>query len=110
MAEQTHWTAIKFHGHLIKELQKELSYSTLLRYLHENDLSLVFPRNTSIKRDEEKRRNFLDEIKVAFSDKNNEIWFQDESGFEGDPRPNRVWVKKEQNLNYPIPVTTCDFK
>jgi transposase len=94
MSGQSHWTAVKFHGYLVQELQKELGYSTLLRYLHENRLSLVVPRSTSIKRDEEKRRNFLDDIKAVFANTENELWFQDESGFEGDPRPNRVWVKK----------------
>ena len=40
-AGETHWTALKFHGYLKTEYREELSYSTLLRYLHENVLEAV---------------------------------------------------------------------
>ena len=40
MSGETHWTGLKFHGHLKKEYQEELGYSTLLRYLSENDIEL----------------------------------------------------------------------
>ena len=36
--------ALKFHGCLREEYREELSYSTLLRYLHENELAPRYPR------------------------------------------------------------------
>jgi transposase len=37
LAEQLHWTAVKFHGYLRQELQHEIGYRTVVRWLHDNN-------------------------------------------------------------------------
>lgn len=88
------FTAVKFHLHLREKHNEELCYQTLLNYLHENNLSLVVPRPRVIdKQDEEKRKDFIFRISELARIKK-EIWFCDEVGFEGDPRPRARWVKR----------------
>lgn len=89
-----YWTAIEFHGHLTSELGEKLGYSTLLRYLRENRLVLNYPRRFPARCDDSKRAEFLEKIKVLASDPENILYFCDECGIEGDPRPRRIWVKK----------------
>jgi transposase len=43
-AGQAHWTAKKFHGYLRTELDHELSYSTVLRWLHQQGFRLKVPQ------------------------------------------------------------------
>jgi len=93
LAGEDSFTAIKFHSFLKENCKEDLCYQTLLNYYHENKLSLVIPRpNVIDKQDEEKRKAFIDTIKLLAEDKK-EIWFSDEVGFEGDPRPRARWVK-----------------
>ena len=65
-----------------------------MRYLHENDIALRYPRRWPERQNEEDRGRFLEELKVLVGEPKNSIWFGDEAGFEGDPRPRRVWVTK----------------
>lgn len=91
---EDNFTAIKFHNYLRTEHKEELCYQTLLNYFHENNLSLVIPRPRALgKQDTESRANFLEKLKLAINNRE-EIWFSDEVGFEGDPRPRSRWVKK----------------
>ena len=46
------------------------------------------------RQDEEKRQLFLSQLQELYKDPDVDIWFQDESGFEGDPRPRCRWDKK----------------
>ena len=39
-----HWTDVKVHGWLQQLFQIELSYSTVVRYLHDQNLHLRVPR------------------------------------------------------------------
>ena len=100
-AGESHWTALKFHGYLKEQCREELGYSTLLRYLEENELALRYPRRWPERQDEEKRREFLKKLHTFSVDRRNSIWFCDEAGFEGDPRPRRVWVKKGSKPKVP---------
>jgi transposase len=93
-AEQTHWTAKKFHGYLRDELKEEVGYSTLVRWLHDNNFRLKVPRPWPDRQDEEERRAFIERIKSLLSDSDIELWYADETGIEGDPRPRRRWAKK----------------
>lgn len=73
--------------------EEELCYQTLLNYYHEQNLSLIVPRpNVLDKQDDDKREAFIETIKKLAENKK-EIWFSDEVGFEGDPRPRARWVK-----------------
>ena len=91
---ETHFTGVKLHGHLVKEFKEALSYRTVLNYMHEHDLTRVVPRPWPDRQDPEKREQYLKEIEVLKQDESVELWFADETGIEGDPRPRKVWVKK----------------
>jgi len=93
-AGQQHWTGAKFHGHLNNELQLEVGYSTVIRFLHEQNFALKVPQPWPDRQDEELRRAFRQHILQLLRDEQIELWFADESGFEGDPRPRRRWARK----------------
>jgi transposase len=90
---ETHWTARKFHGYLRDELKHEVGYSTVVRWLHENNFRLKVPRPWPHEQDEEKREAFVEELKDWLNDPDTDIWYLDETGIEGDPRPRRRWEK-----------------
>lgn len=93
LAGEDSFTAIKFHNFLKDDHKEELCYQTLLNYYHENKLSLVIPRpQVTDKQDAERRQDFLRTI-THLAEAKKEIWFSDEVGFEGDPRPRARWVK-----------------
>ena len=46
------------------------------------------------KQDEQLREAFLQKLEQLFKRPDVDIWFADESGFEGDPRPRKRWDKK----------------
>jgi transposase len=92
-AAQVHWTGVKLHGYLKEQLQIQLGYSTTVRWLHELDFHLRVPRPWPERQNEEQRKKFLEELEVLTKDSTVELWFGDESGVEGDPRPRRRWVQ-----------------
>lgn len=100
-AGESHWTGVKLHGHLTKELCHELGYSTTMRYLHENDFALRYPRTMPAGQDQEKRLSFLSDLRNLLKKRGIQLWFGDESGFEADPRPRRIWVKKGSKPTIP---------
>jgi transposase len=91
-AGQVHWTGVKLHGHLKEKLAIELGYRTTLRWLHELDFNLRVPRPWPERQDPQQREAFQEKLRdwAAQADQF-ELWFQDESGVEGDPRPRRRW-------------------
>lgn len=93
-AGEVHWTGVKLHGYLVKELAHQLCYRTVLNYLHEHDFARLVPRLWPARQDQEERAQFLVELKALKEDPSVELWFGDETGIEGDPRPRKVWVKK----------------
>ena len=98
---QTHWTAKKFHGYISEQLEHEVGYSTVVRWLHENNFKLKVPQSWPEQQDEVKRQAFLEQLKTYMNDTQIEIWYLDESGFEGDPRPRRRWAKKGDKIRIP---------
>lgn len=93
LAGQTHWTAVKLHGWIKEHLQAQLGYSTTVRYLHEQDYKLKVPRPWPLHQDAEQREAFCEKLCAWQQDEYTDVWFCDESGFEGDPRPRRTWTK-----------------
>lgn len=93
-AGEVHWTGVKFHGYLREELGQEVSYSTVIRLFHREGYALKVPQPWPDRQDEEARKAFVAGLKVWMADNGIELWFCDESGFEGDPRPRRRWAKK----------------
>ena len=93
-AGQAHWTGKKFHGYLRHELQHEVGYSTVLRWLHENDYRLKVPQPWPDRQDEAARQAFVEQVGQWLRDERLERWYLDEMGVEGDPRPRRRWAQK----------------
>jgi len=92
-AGQVHWTGVKLHGFLQEQLQMQLGYSTTVRWLHELNYHLRVPQPWPERQNEEERKAFLEELRLLSADPSVELWFSDECGVEGDPRPRRRWVQ-----------------
>lgn len=89
-----HWTAKKFHGYLREELGHEIGYRTVVRWMHEEGFRLKVPQPWPSRQDEVLRQSFVESLKSWLADENIELWFGDEMGVEGDPRPRRRWALK----------------
>ena len=92
-AGQVHWTGVKVHGYLKEQLSLELGYRTTIRWLHELNFNLRVPRPWPERQNEQERKAFLEQWQSLAADPNVELWFSDETGVEGDPRPRRRWVQ-----------------
>jgi transposase len=93
-AERTFWTAKAFHGYIGEAYQIECSYETVVRFFHKQGYALKTPQPWPDKQDEQLREVFLQELKQLLEQPGVDVWFADESGFEGDPRPRKRWDKK----------------
>jgi putative transposase len=100
-AGQVHWTGVKLHGYLKEQLQIDLGYSTALRWLHELDFHLRVPQPWPERQNQADRKNFLEQLHALCADENIELWFGDECGVEGDPRPRRRWVQPGKRRTVP---------
>jgi transposase len=96
-----HWTGVKLHGYLKEQLCIDLGYRTAVRWLHELDFHLRFPRPWPERQDEQKRETFLKQLRAWKEDPAIKLWFCDECGVEGDPRPRRRWVQPGQPRTVP---------
>ena len=94
----THWTGVKLHGYLRDTLQIEVGYSTVIRFLQEQKFRLKIPRPWPDRQDEQARKAFCQHLATLVEDPQVELWFGDESGFEGDPRPRRRWAQKGEKI------------
>ena len=92
-AGHTHWTGKKFHGYLTQNLVEKLGYSTLMRFLGEQDYRLKVPQPWPDRQDEPEREAYIEQLGHFLTDASIDLWFADESGFEGDPRPRRRFAK-----------------
>lgn len=92
-ADQSHWTARKFHGHLRTELGLEVAYSTTVRWLHAKNYRLKVPQPWPDRQDEALRQAHVEQVALWLADENVELWYTDETGVEGDPRPRRRWAE-----------------
>lgn len=91
-AGEIHWTGKKFHGYLRDKLGLELGYSTTQRWLRKRGFRLKVPRSWPDRQDPEKRQRFLECICLFLDDPEVDLWYLDESGVEGDPRPRRRYA------------------
>ena len=98
LAGETHWTARKLCGWLRDQLPVPLSYRTVVRYLHEQDYKRKIPRPVPEPPDreawEDQREAFAGRLLDLLEDPTCAVFFGDEAGFEGDPRPRSRWVKR----------------
>lgn len=90
-------TLVKFHGYLTCELNVELSYSTCWRYTKESGYSLQTPRRLNSQSSPELQEQFIKELNELI-EKEIPIFFCDEVGIEGDPRPCKSWFLKGTKL------------
>ncbi len=102
---QTHWTLRKLHGVLRSELRIELGYSTLARLVRDERFALNMPRSWPAKQDAEARLAFTELLSSLLASDPNRIWFYDESGITGDPRPRRRWMRKGERQTVPFTGT-----
>ena len=100
-ADETHWTGKKFHGYLTKKLDEQIGYRTVVRWLHEQGFRLKVPRSWPNRQDEEKRYAFVELLRILLGDPEIDLWFLDETGIEGDPRPKRRWALKGEKIRQP---------
>lgn len=102
MAGETHWTVTKLVGWLAAEKRLDLAYSTLVRYLHEHGYKRKVPRPMPGPKDREKwedqRDAFAGELLQLLEDESCDVFFGDESGFEGDPRPRQKWARRGERI------------
>ncbi len=88
-----HWTGVKVHGYLKEQLCVDLGYRIAVRWLHELDFNLRFPKPWPEHQNEQERQAFRERPTGWINDPRVKLWFCDECGFEGDPRPRRRWVQ-----------------
>jgi transposase len=93
-AQRIFWTASAFHGHITERYSIECSYQTVCRLLHEKGYVLKVPRPWPDRQDEAKREAFLDTLRGLADDPEIELWYSDETGIEGEPKPRRRWAMK----------------
>ena len=88
-----HWTGVKIHGYLQEQLCVDLGYRTAIRWLHDLNFNLRFPRPWPERQNEDDRRAFREQLQGWTLEPTIQLWFCDECGVEGDPRPRRRWVQ-----------------
>jgi len=93
-AGRTFWTAKAFHGHISHEYQIQCSYETVVRFFHKSGYALKTPQPWPDRQDEAQRKAFRKHVSQLLENPDIDVWFADESGFEGDPKPRRRWDRK----------------
>lgn len=63
--------------------------------------NLRVPRSWPERQNEEQRNAFLDQLRLWQADPSVELWFADECGVEGDPRPRRSWSARGSRPKVP---------
>jgi transposase len=99
--DQTYWTAKKFHGYISTQLEQEIGYSTVVRWLHENYFTLKVPQSWPERQNEAERQAFLEQLQNYLRATEIDIWYLDEMGVEGDPLPRRRWAQKGAKIRVP---------
>jgi len=65
-----------------------------MRLLHEKGYVLKVPRPWPDRQDEALREEFLTKLRILSEDNDVELWYGDETGLDGEPRPRRGWAIK----------------
>jgi transposase len=75
----SYMTVVKLHGHLTTEMRYEVSYSSVLRYVHSAGFSLKVPRRSHPDQDQERRKEFVEELNRELGRRDTEVWFEQSS-------------------------------
>ena len=78
--------------------QIECSYQTVVRFFHKQGFSLKVPQPWPDRQDEKQRQAFRQKLKELCEQPDLDIWFADESGFDGDPRLRKRWDRKGSKI------------
>jgi len=92
--ERTFWTAKAFHGFIKEQYSIECNYKTVVRFFHEQGFSLQVPRPWPDRQDEQLRKDFINRLQQLHADESIDLWYGDETGVDGDPKPKRRWAPK----------------
>jgi len=92
-AQRTFWTVKSFHGYIAQKYGIECSYDTVRRFFHEKSFSLKVPQPWPNRQNEVEREAFREKLRSLDANQDIEIWFADETGVEGEPKPRRHWAK-----------------
>lgn len=96
------WTARAVHGHLAKEWQTQMGYSSVCRAMHAAGFALKSAQPwPGMRQDPQKRAQFQQEMAVLLADDHVDVFFGDETGVEGDPKPRRRWAEKGVKTRVP---------
>jgi transposase len=96
------WTARVLHGYLAKQWQIEMGYSTVCARMHAANFDLKSPRPCpGMRQDPAKRAAYLEDLKRLQEDPTLALWYGDETGIEGDPKPRRRWAEKGVKTTVP---------
>jgi transposase len=96
------WTARVLHGYLAKEWQIEMGYSTVCARMHAANFDLKSARPwPGMRQDPVKRAAYLEDLKRLQEDPTLDLWYGDETGIEGDPKPRRRWAEKGVKTTVP---------
>ena len=93
-AQRTFWTASAFHGYISAKYSIECSYQTVLRLLHEKGYVLKVPKPWPDRQDDRLREELLIKLRALAEDQDVELWYGDETGIDGEPKPRRGWAIK----------------
>ncbi len=100
-AAPVHWTGVKLHGCLREQLALEFGDRSTIRWWQEWDDHLRVPRPWPERQKEQERQRFLKQWRVRAAEPGLELWFGDECGVEGDPRPRRRWAQPGRPCTVP---------
>jgi transposase len=97
-----YWSARVLHGYLAKEWQLEMGYSTVCASMHAAGFDLKSARPwPGLRQDPQKRAAYLEALKRLTQGDAVELWYGDETGIEGDPKPRRRWAEKGVKTTVP---------
>ncbi len=96
------WTARAVHGFLNTQWNIQLAYSTTCQAMHQAHFAIKSPRPwPGLRQDPEKRAAYVKELEALKQDPDVELWYGDETGIEGDPKPRRRWAEKGVQTRMP---------
>jgi transposase len=89
------WTARVLHGYLAQAWHLDMAYSTVCASMHAAGFDLKSTRPwPGMRQDPVARAAFQAVLQTLYDDARVELWFGDETGIEGDPKPRRRWAEK----------------
>lgn len=97
-----YWSARVLHGYLAREWQIQMGYSTVCASMHAAGFDLKSTQPwPGMRQDPLQRAAYLEALKTLMHNDAVELWYGDETGIEGDPKPRRRWAEKGVKTTVP---------